>query len=97
MGPQVVHTPKHVQSRNLRRFAHYIATSPNPYTNQNPNPNQYSKPYPNPYSNLNFCRNIARTPLEACALFNGSHQIFCKALFHSAPKYLNISAGFKPV
>ena len=43
---------------NVYRFAHYITTSPNPYSNQNsspypnPNPNQYLKPNSKPNTNL---------------------------------------------
>ena len=35
-------------------FAHYIVTSPNPYSNQNPNP----------YPHQKCCRNIVRKPSE---------------------------------
>ena len=46
------------------KIARYIATSANPYSNQNPNssPTQCPKPYPslntNLYPNVKFCRNI---------------------------------------
>ena len=65
-----------------RRFAHYIATSRKPHSNQypnlysnpypNPNPKQYPKPCPNPntitYALIKCCRNIVREPKKAGCL-----------------------------